>query len=80
MENIRISVTDNHTIVVKADTKRFGKDAIMYEGINFMECFDYVRRATGKNNFQIKHFSFAEPFTDHTGRTMAKSMWIEFPS
>lgn len=80
MENIRIAVTSNNTIIVKADSERFGKDAIMYEDTKFMRCFDYIRRATGKNHFQIKHFAGVEPFTDTDGRTMGRSMWIEFPS
>lgn len=80
MDNIRLVVKDDHSILVKADSRRFGKDAIMYEDISFMNCFDYIRRATGKNHFQIKHYSVVEPFTDSTGRTMAKFMWIEFPS
>lgn len=77
MKNIHIAVTDNNTILVKADTERFGKNAIMFEGRTFMECFDYIRRETGKNHFQIKHLSIVEPFTDTDGRTMAKNMWIE---
>ena len=63
---------------VRADTKRFGKDAILYEDRTFMRCFDYIRRASGKNHFQVQHLALAEPFTDTDGRTMAKSMWIEF--
>lgn len=78
MENIRIVATENGTILVKADTVRFGKDAIMYEDHKFMNCFDYIRRSTEKDRFQIKHFSVVEPFTDTDGRTMAKYMWIEF--
>lgn len=80
MENIRVAVTSNNTIIVKADSKRFGKDAIMYEDHTFMNCFDYIRKATGKDHFQIKHLAFVKPFTDTDGRTMGRSMWIEFPS
>ena len=78
MENISIVVTDNNTITVRADSKRYGKNAVMYEDHKFMRCFDYIRRATGKNHFQIKHWSCVEPFTDTDGRTMARYMWIVF--
>ena len=80
MENIRIVVTDNNTITVRADSTRFGKDAVMYEDRSFMNCFNYIRKATGKNHFQIKHLAFVEAFTDAEGRTMGSRMWIEFPS
>lgn len=80
MENIRIAVTSNKTIIVKADSERFGKDAIMFESTKFMECFDYIRRATGKDHFQIKHLATVRPFTDTDGRTMGESMWVEFKS
>ena len=53
MKHIRIVVTDSNTIVVKADTKRFGRDAIMYEGSTFMQCCDYIRRATGQEHFTL---------------------------
>lgn len=78
MKNVSIVVTSNNTITVVADTKRYGKQAIMYEDHKFMRCFDYIRRATGKNHFQIKHYSCSEPFTDTDGRTMSRFMWIEF--
>ena len=80
MENIRIVVTDNNTITVRADTKRFGKDAIMYEDHKFMNCFDYIRRATKQDHFKVKHLAFVEPFTDTDGLTMGRSMWIELPA
>ena len=73
MKNVRIIVTDNRTIVVKADTKRYGKDAIMYEGHTFMSCCDYIRRKTGKNHFELKSYCVAKMFTDTDGRTMP---WI----
>lgn len=80
MKNIRIVVTDDNSIIVKADSDRYGKDAIMYQDINFMNCFDYVRRATGHNHFQIQHYSVTDLYTDCTGKTMARYMWIRLPS
>lgn len=78
MENIQIVVTDNRTIVVKADSKRFGKGAIMYEGHTFMSCCDYVRRVCKKNHFQLKSYSCVKTFTDTDGRTMPWIMSVEF--
>lgn len=77
MENIRVRVTDNDTIVVVADSKRFGKDAIMFEERTFMRCFDYIRRKTGKNHFKISGIpGFVGLFRDAEGRMMAKELWI----
>lgn len=73
MKNIQIVVTDKPSIVVFADTKRFGKHAIMFEGCTFMQCCDYIRRATGNNHFQLKGISTMRTFTDPDGRTMP---WI----
>lgn len=70
MKNIQIVVTDNRTIVVIADSKRYGNHAIMYEGHTFMSCCDYVRRMTGNNHFRLKGLSSMKTFTDTEGRTM----------
>ena len=78
MKNIQIVVTDNRTIVVKADTQRYGKGAIMYEGSTFMQCCDYIRKATGKNNFHMKSFSGVRMYTDPNGRTMPWIMDVVF--
>lgn len=73
MKNISIVVTDNHTIVVKADTKRYGKNTIMFEGYTFMQCCDYIRRTCKTNNFRLKSYSCVKMYTDSDGRTMP---WI----
>ena len=78
MKNIRIVVTDSKTIVVKADTKRYGRDAIMYEGSTFMQCCDYIRRTLRTNHFQLKGYSCERMFTDAEGRTMPWIMSVEF--
>lgn len=78
MENFRIETTNNNTILVKADSKRFGKDAILYEDRVFMRCFDYIRRITRENHFQIKGLTCEKLFTDTEGRTMPSHMWIVF--
>lgn len=74
MKNIEIEVTDNHTIVVFADTKRFGKHQIMFEGITFDECFDYIRKHTGREHFQMQSYLLYDTFTDRKGKTFPISM------
>lgn len=78
MKNVRIVVTENNTIVVKADTKRYGRDAIMFEERTFMRCCDYIRRVTRSDHFRLKGHSCAKPFTDAEGRTMPWIMSVEF--
>lgn len=73
MKNIQIVVTDNFTIVVFADTRRFGKHKIMFEGRTFMECCDYIREHTGNNHFKLNGISTMRTFTDPDGCTMP---WI----
>lgn len=70
MKNITIAVTDNRTIVVKADTERFGKGAILYEGYTFMQCCEYVRRICRTNHFKLNSWSGCKTYTDADGRTM----------
>lgn len=77
MKNIRIVVTDNRTVVVKADTARFGKDAIMYEGYTFMQCCDYIRRVCKSNHFKLSSYSCVRTFTDADGRTMPVIMSVD---
>lgn len=79
MDNVTIKVTDRGTIVVRADTKRFGKDAIMFEGNTFMQAFDYVRQTSGKNHFQLQGIPLAYGwFTDRDGRTMPAKLNVIF--
>lgn len=42
-ENIKIERTDNGTWVVRADSKRFGKEAIMFESFRYKEASAYAR-------------------------------------
>lgn len=73
MKNVQIVVTDNATICVIADTKRFGKHQIMFEGRTFMEACDYIRRTTGINHFKINGLDAMRKFQDPDGRLMP---WI----
>ena len=77
MKNMRIIVTDNRTIVVKADTKRYGKDAIMFEGYTFMQCCDYIRRVCNTDNFKLNSYSCVQKYTDPSGKTMPWIMSVE---
>ena len=79
MKNIQICVTDRRSIVVRADTERFGKNQIMFEGNKFMECCMYIRRVTQKDNFQLKSLSGIPVFTDTEGRTMPIIQEVCFP-
>ena len=78
MKNFQIVVTDNRTIVVLADSQRFGKNAIMYEGHTFMRACNYIRRVTGKNHFQMKASPVMKTFTDTEGRTMTWMIDVVF--
>lgn len=42
MKNINIEMTGNGTFVVKADTERFGKQEIMFEGLTREECMAWL--------------------------------------
>ena len=77
MENIQI-VVKNDSIVVIADTKRFGKGAIMFEGHSFMECCDYIRRRTNNNHFKLKALTCFQTFTDSEGLTMPDHLDVVF--
>ena len=44
MENIKIKHERRNYWYVMADTKRFGKQEILFEGINLDECLDYIRK------------------------------------
>lgn len=77
MKNIRIMVTDNKTILVKADTERYGKDAIMFEGNTFMQCCDYIRKATKNNHFKLSSYACVKMFTDTEGRTMPSILSVQ---
>lgn len=54
LKNIMIEALDNCNLVVRADTERFGKNAIMYQDISLRLCCEYIARATGKTDFKLK--------------------------
>lgn len=75
MTNIRVVVKDVNYIVVLADSERFGKDEVMYEGNHFRECFDYIKRETGKEKLRITG-TLASLFQDRKGETFPSYMRI----
>lgn len=46
--NFRIEETSHHTYIVRSDSERFGKDAIVYESWKRNDCVDYVGSHRGK--------------------------------
>lgn len=76
MENITIMVLHpdqpNSSILVKADSKRFGKNEIMFEGISFKECFEYVKRETKRDHLRLMG-CLVGAYTDCKGKTFP---WI----
>lgn len=54
MENITIEVVDNCNLIVRADTKRYGKNAIMFQDTSLRSCCDYIARNTGCHKFKVQ--------------------------
>ena len=54
MKNVTVNATETGTIVVRADTERFGKNEILFEGSTFMQAFDYIRQKSGNNHFKLQ--------------------------
>lgn|GEM_PF-4474032 len=48
MTNFNITATDNKTYIVKADSDRFGKQAIVFESYKYGECAEYVNNHGGE--------------------------------
>lgn len=44
MKDVRIVATDNRTYLVRATTRRFGEDAVLFESWKWSDCLDYLRR------------------------------------
>lgn len=77
MKNFRIYLTDNGTYVVKADSKRFGKQSIVFESFSVKECVSWMynnyRNADGKkitnsrwtNRLYARAMSTCKPTEEH---------------
>lgn len=76
MRNIRIEFKTPIYIIVRADTNRFGDNAIMYEGNTFRGCFDYIERETGLDSL-ILTGTIASRVTDWKGETYPSYMRVE---
>ena len=77
MKNIKIVVKRNNYIVVIADTFRFGKNEVMFEGNTFNQCFDYVKRETGKKKLWLTSSFLFEAYTDREGQSFPWFMEVK---
>ena len=76
MKNIEIEVMRENYIVVRADTARYGTNAVMFEGNTFDQCFDYIKRETGRGNVLFQSRLAYGAYTDRTGRTFPLFMRV----
>ena len=76
MKDITIEMIRKDYIVVKASTDRFGPQEIMYEGIAFRECFDYIKRETGADALRLIG-TMSSLTTDRNGETFPVFMRVE---
>ena len=76
MNNIRIQMVNENYIVVIADSERFGRNEVMYEGNCFDECLDYCKRELNKDTLRITG-RIAACVTDRKGRVFPAFMRIE---
>lgn len=75
MKNIRIITHDSMHIEVIADTERFGKDEIMFQSGSFQECFNYIKRETGKEKFYLSG-KLSTLLQDYTGKCYPSYMEV----
>ena len=75
MKNIRLIRTNDikNGWVVKADTKRFGKDEIMFEG-SYDECFKYLDRQFQNPNVEKYNVSITGACDD--GLMVFNNDWL----
>ncbi len=76
MQNIRVEAKRDNYMVVLADTERFGKDEVMFEGNTFDQCFNFIKRETGRENLQLRSMALYETVTDRNGRTFPHYMEV----
>lgn len=69
MTNFRIEALRDDYMVVKADSERFGEQEIVFEGNTFNQCFDYIKRKTGKDKLNLTSCFIYKSVTDREGRT-----------
>ena len=76
MKNFRIIASRESYMYVRADSERFGKQEIVFEGNTFNQCFDFIKRETGKDKLNLKSYLIYEPVTDREGRTFPWNMEV----
>lgn len=76
MKNITITVERDNYIVVTADTERFGKNEVMFEGNTFNQCFDYIKRELGVDRLYFSSYMCLGAYTDRDGRCFPCEMWV----
>lgn len=76
MNNFKIEALKSNYIIVRADSTRFGKQEIVFEGNTFNQCFDYIKRETGKKELRLQSMLLYEPITDRDGRTFPWQMSV----
>ena len=54
LKNIVIEAVDNCNLIVRADSDRYGKNAIIYQNISLKLCCEYIARITGHHDFKVK--------------------------
>ncbi len=75
MKKIRVCVLGQSHIAVKANTKRFGPHAIIYEGNTFAECFSWIESVTGRTVYGIEWKTSAR-YQDRTGLRLPAEMRV----
>ena len=68
MHNFNIEAWRSDYMIVKADSERFGNQEIVFEGNTFDQCFDYIKRETGKDKLYLRSYLLYEPITDRNGK------------
>ena len=59
--NFRIYKTETGTFVVRADSKRFGRQAIVFESYNTKDCWKWIQ----------------ENYTNKDGKIITNSRWVD---
>lgn len=75
MKKIMVCVLERNHIAVKANTKRFGAHAIMYEGNTFSECFKWIEAVTGRTVYGVE-WKNCNRYRDRTGLELPVEMCV----
>ena len=75
MKKIRVCVLGQNHIAVKANTKRFGPHAIIYEGNTFAKCFKWIEAVTDRTVYGIE-WKNSTRYQDRTGLSLPVEMRV----